>query len=134
VKENLARRSVELHRAEAIVDEETAKFTAWLQSREIIPTVVALRERFEAIRQAELARLEPKLSGLAPEARARVDEITHLIVQKLLLAPTEELKALREESAVAAYSEALTELFRLSAAASDEDAAARPRVSPLRRE
>jgi glutamyl-tRNA reductase len=134
VKENLARRSVELDRAEAIVEEETAKFTAWLHSREIIPTVVALRERFEAIRQAELARLEPKLSGLAPEARARVDEITHLIVQKLLLAPTEELKALREESAVAAYSEALTELFRLTNGEMQTGSAPRPRVSPLRRE
>ena len=134
VKENLARRSVELDRAEAIVEEETAKFTAWLHSREIIPTVVALRERFEAIRQAELARLEPKLSGLAPEARARVDEITHLIVQKLLLAPTEELKALREESAVAAYSEALTELFRLTNGEMQAGSAPRPRVSPLRRE
>ena len=43
VKENLTRRSGELERAEAIVDEEVARFTAWLQSREIIPTVVALR-------------------------------------------------------------------------------------------
>ena len=88
----------ELARAEAIVDEEVARFAAWLQSREIIPTVVALRQRFEAIRQAELPRLEPKLAGLPPEARARVDEITRLIVEKLLLTPTEQLKAVSDES------------------------------------
>ena len=41
----------------------------------------------------ELQRLEPKLAGLPPEARARVDEITRLIVEKLLLTPTEQLKA-----------------------------------------
>ena len=38
-------------------------------------------------------RLEPKLAALPPEARARVDEITRLIVEKLLLTPTEQLKA-----------------------------------------
>ena len=37
-----------------------------------MPTVVALRQHFEAIRRSELARLESKLSGLPPEApRAR---------------------------------------------------------------
>ena len=61
--------------------------STWMQSREIVPTVVALRQRFEAIRQSELARLEPKLAGLPPEARSRVDEVTRLIVEKLLLTP-----------------------------------------------
>ena len=37
VKENLTRRSSELERAEAIVDEEVAKFSAWLQSRDDHP-------------------------------------------------------------------------------------------------
>ena len=54
VKENLSRRSGELERAEAIVEEEAIKFTTWLNSRDIIPTVVALRDRFEAIRQSEI--------------------------------------------------------------------------------
>ena len=46
VRENLARRSGELARAEAIVNEEVVKFATWMQSREIIPSVVALRQRF----------------------------------------------------------------------------------------
>jgi glutamyl-tRNA reductase len=115
VQENLARRTAELQRADSIVEEEVAKFTAWMQSREIIPTVVALRQRFEAIRQSELARLEPKLSGLPPEARARLDEITHLIVEKLLLTPTEQLKAVNDEALVVAYADALNRLFSLAA-------------------
>jgi glutamyl-tRNA reductase len=74
---------------------------------------VALRERFEAIRRAELERLDFKLSALPPDARARVDEITHLIVEKLLLTPTEQLKSLNDADTVGAYSEALTRLFGL---------------------
>jgi glutamyl-tRNA reductase len=115
VRENLARRSAELSRADAIVDEEVSRFAAWMQSREIIPTVVALRQRFEAIRQSELARLAPKLNGLPPEARARLDEITHLIVEKLLLTPTEQLKSVNDEAMVVAYSDALNRLFSLAA-------------------
>jgi glutamyl-tRNA reductase len=73
VKENLARRSSELTSAESIVDQEVARFASWLQSREVVPTIVALRQRFEQVRQGELRRLEPKLTGLSPEARAKVD-------------------------------------------------------------
>jgi glutamyl-tRNA reductase len=113
VQDNLARRGAELARAEAIVDEEVARFTAWMQSREIVPTVVALRQRFEAIRRAELQRLEPKLAGLPPEARARIDEVTRLIVEKLLLTPTEQLKSAADEAMIVAYADALNRLFRL---------------------
>jgi glutamyl-tRNA reductase len=115
VQENLTRRGAELERAEAIVHDEVTRFGAWMQSREIIPTVVALRQRFEAIRKAELQRLEPKLAGLPPEARARVDEITHLIVEKLLLTPTEQLKAVSDERLIVAYADALHKLFALAA-------------------
>ena len=114
VQENLARRGAELARAEAIVDQEVAKYAAWMQSREIVPTVVALRERFEAIRRAELKRLEPKLSGLPPDARARIDEVTRLIVEKLLLTPTEQLKSVSDQAMIVAYADALNRLFSLA--------------------
>jgi glutamyl-tRNA reductase len=114
VKENMTRRTAELERADRIVKEEVDRFSAWMQSREIIPTVVALRQRFEAIRQSELQRLEGKLSGLPPEARDRVDEITHLIVEKLLLTPTEQLKAVNDETTIVTYSDALNRLFSLA--------------------
>jgi glutamyl-tRNA reductase len=127
VRENLARRASEVARAEAIIGEELEKFAAWFRSRGAIPTVVALRQRFEQIRRAELERLDFKLAALPPEARARVDEITHLIVEKLLLTPTEQLKALGDAETVGAYTEALTRLFGLA------DAEERRNVEPFSR-
>ncbi|HEX9366204.1 MAG TPA: hypothetical protein VF921_06235, partial [Vicinamibacterales bacterium] len=114
VRENLARRASELDHAERIVGEEVGRFTAWMQSREIIPTVVALRQRFETIRQSELQRLEPKLAALPPDARARIDEITHLIVEKLLLTPTEQLKSVHDETTAVSYADAVNKLFSLT--------------------
>ncbi len=118
VQENISKRSAEILRAEAIVAEEVLRFTAWQRSRAAIPTVVALRQRFDTIRRSELQRLDGKLSGLTPEARARVDEVTRLIVEKLLLEPTEQLKGLPDEETQVAYTEAINRLFRLR----DEDA------------
>ena len=118
VEENLSRRAAEVERAESIVNEEVTKFMTWQRSRSAVPTVVALRQRFESIRRSELQRLEGKLGALSPDARARVDEVTRLIVEKLLLEPTEQLKALPDEETQAAYTEAVNRLFKLQ----DEDA------------
>jgi glutamyl-tRNA reductase len=135
VRENLARRASEVVRAEAIVAEEIEKFSAWFRSRGAIPTVVALRHRFEVIRRTELERLDFKLSTLPPEARARVDEITHLIVEKLLLTPTEQLKSAGDAETVTAYTEALTRLFGLGEAEPSTNTGRAPgRVEPFSRD
>jgi glutamyl-tRNA reductase len=113
VQENLSKRAAEIERAEAIVQEELARFAAWQRSRGAIQTVVALRDRFEAVRRSELQRLESRMGGLPPETRVVFDQLTRLIVEKLLLDPTEQLKALPDEETQAAYTEAVNRLFRL---------------------
>jgi glutamyl-tRNA reductase len=118
VRENLERRASEIARAETIVADELNRFEAWFRARGAIPTVVALRQHFDLVRRAELERLDFKLTALPPEARdearARIDEITRLIIEKLLLAPTEQLKSLGDSDTIGVYSEALTRLFRIA--------------------
>ena len=131
VRENLARRASEVARAETIVSDEVDKFGQWLRSRNAIPTVVALRQHFETIRRAELDRLA---STLPPEMRGRVEDITRLMIEKLLLMPTEQLKSSTDRETAAAYGDMLTRLFGLEpkepgsdAGTSNEDAAAERR-------
>lgn len=116
VEENLARRQDAVSRAERVVNDEVGSWFGWFRSRAAIPTVVALRGRFERVRRAELERLAPKLAGLGPDARDRVDEITRLMVEKLLLTPTEQLKAIDDRETMDTYANALRQLFAL-----DED-------------
>ena len=52
---------------------------------------------------------------------ARVEDITRLIVEKLLLTPTEQLKAASDPETVGTYSEALTRLFALETRAQGTD-------------
>ncbi len=139
VQENLAKRASEIAAAERIVVEEVGRFAGWFRSRGAIPTIVALRQRFETIRQSELDRLEFKLSTLGPEERARVDEVTRLIIEKLLLTPTEQLKNLQDPDAVGHYTETLARLFNLHAGtapggeAADAGRDAARRVEPFPR-
>ena len=94
---------------------------AWARSRTAMPTVVALRQRFEAIRQAELVACSRRSPALPPDARARVDEITRLIVEKLLITPTEQLKALPDRELLTAYADALSHLFALGPDDGDDE-------------
>ncbi|HUP39394.1 MAG TPA: glutamyl-tRNA reductase [Vicinamibacterales bacterium] len=120
VQENISKRGTEASEAEKIIAQEVARFTTWLNSRGAVPTIVALRHRFESIRQSELRRLEPKMASLPPEARARVDEITRLFMEKLLINPTEQLKSASDADTVATYSDALTRLFGLAGEEPDD--------------
>ena len=120
VRENLARRQAQVDRAELMVREEVDGFMRWLRSRGAIPTVVALRRHFEQTREQELERLAPKLASLSPAARTRVEEVTRLLVEKLLSSPTQQLKAAPDEDAVAADADTLSRLFGLDEEAKEE--------------
>lgn len=133
VQENLSKRGDEIRRAESIITEEVARFAAWRRARGVVPTVVALRQHFDAIRRSELQRLDGKLAALPPDARARVDEVTRLIVEKLLLEPTEQLKALPDEEAQVLYTETLRRLFQLRDDPPPAAGSQAPAVAPAER-
>jgi len=103
-----------------MVREEVDGFMRWLRSRGAVPTVVALREHFERTRRQELERLAPRLASLPPAARTRVEEVTRLLVEKLLSSPTQQLKAAPDEEAVAADADTLSRLFGLDERAAEE--------------
>ena len=113
VDNNLSKRNSQIEKSEVIVEDTVILFTNWLRSRDAVPTVVALRQSFEDIRRAELERLKPKLASLSAADRARVEEISRLLIEKILLTPTEQLKAISDKATLAAYSDALEHLFEL---------------------
>lgn len=84
----------ELQWAEEIVTLETARFMAWFHTLEALPTVIALRNRAEAIRKRELNRALKSLEHpLTPREQESLEAMTRAIMQKLLHQPTVYLKA-----------------------------------------
>jgi len=89
---NKAGREKEAVRAEGIVAEEVIKFGQWLEGMEIAPTITAMRQKANAIRQAEVARTLATLKSLSEEERRSVEMLANAIVNKLLHEPTVFLK------------------------------------------
>lgn len=121
VQSNLAQRNLEAEKAEEIIDQEIGQFFKWLSSLESTPTIVALRSKFEEIRQAELARSVANWKDLPPEAEKRLDVLTSAIINKLLHTPTTVLKQAGQGGRTDLYVDALRQLFELQPAPRDED-------------
>ena len=92
VAANIQEREREAARAEVLIDEESAAFLRWMETLEVVPTIVSLRERAEAVRLQEVADLRSRLKGLSPEAEEAVNALTASLVNKLLHSPITELK------------------------------------------
>jgi glutamyl-tRNA reductase len=89
---NLRERRKEAAAAEAIVEKEAREFLEWQKSLEVVPLLKALRQRAEEIRRAELDKARRRLGALTPEQERALEAATEAIVQKLLHAPTVQLK------------------------------------------
>lgn len=112
VEANLRERESEIPRVQAIVEEEVRGFVEWLRCQEVVPTIVALRDRMERIRKAELARYSPRLD-LSDRDRKTLDALTQAIVNKVLHTPTIRLKSQANDGSCGTYVDAVKELFDL---------------------
>ncbi len=89
---NLRERRKEAAAAEALVEREVREFLAWQRSLDVVPLLVELRQRAEEIRLAEIDKARKRLGALSSEQEQALQGVTHAIVNKLLHAPTIELK------------------------------------------
>ena len=92
VEQNLNGRRQEAERAEQIVRSEVARFQRWRRREHAEPTVRALWERAEQLREAELTRASACWPSLSPADRDRVDALTRALVKRLLHEPTVALR------------------------------------------
>ncbi len=90
-------------RLDALVEESTAKFVAWLQGHDGRAAAAALVRHADREREAELAGLWRRLPDLDPEERDAIERMTRHLADRLLRAPLERLGRDtdgRDESAV----------------------------------
>lgn len=113
VDANIRERAREAQRAEGIVEREVAKFLARLRDVEVIPTIVSLRERLEAIRQAEMRKALTHLPDASPEVREALDALSSAIVNKILHTPITKLRESSRAGAGRSWTALVHELFGL---------------------
>jgi glutamyl-tRNA reductase len=112
---NLRERMKEAVRAEEIVDHEVAAFCSKMQSREVVPTIVQLRDTLEKLRRDEIERNRRHLKDLSPEQQAAVDQITKSLVNKILHSPIEQLKQLAHDPEGPDIAELIRKIFNIKA-------------------
>ena len=107
-------RKREATKAEHIIGEETLKFQRWLETLEVVPTIVALREKAETIRSHELQRTFTQLPDLSLKERHAIEVLTGSIVKKLLHDPILFLKKKANRDSKELFVDYTQQLFNLS--------------------
>ena len=110
-QDNRDERGREAEKAETIIEEEVDSFWRWLSALDAVPTIVALREKMEAIRKGELEKtLATSLREFTPREREAIEAMTAAIVNKILHAPLTHLKQ-HDRQREAFYVAAARQLF-----------------------
>ena len=113
VASNLQQRKEEASKAEAIVNEEIGQFFKWLSSLEVTPTIVALRNKFDEIRRAELDKTLAGWKEIPPDGQKRLEALTNAIMNKLLHPPTTLIKQSGQGGRTDLYVDAVRALYGL---------------------
>src|SRR4051812_7355297 len=113
VARNMGTREAEAVRARQIVNQEVERFSAWLASLDVVPTIAALRELGDGVVEQVLRENEPRWESLSDADRARVEVLARAVVNRLLHEPTLRLKGAVDGDRSYVYVQALRELFGL---------------------
>ncbi|MCD6548453.1 MAG: glutamyl-tRNA reductase [Thermodesulfobacterium sp.] len=92
VEKNLKEREKEATRAKTIIEAEVLKFQKWLKELGFYPTLRALNEKAEKLRQKELAKTFKKLKNLSEGEKEAIEILTKSLIQKLLYYPINFIK------------------------------------------
>ena len=113
VESNLSKRKGEAVKAERMIDEEVIKFSEWLKTLDVVPTIVALKEKCKKICQIELKKTLSSLGDLTPEQRKSVENLAISITKKVLNDPIVFLKSKENRSSRNLYLDSAQKLFNL---------------------
>jgi glutamyl-tRNA reductase len=113
VEANKKQREREAVWAEEIIQAEVQKTLKRLASKDVVPTIVALEDRLNHIRAAEVERFQGRLSSMTPEQQQAVEALTRGIMNKILHGPIAELKSGAGEPENAALVRLIHKIFGL---------------------
>lgn len=114
VQKNLGERKKEAKKAELIINEESTKFFKWLDTLFVVPTIVSLKEKSNAIKEKELSKALRRLGCLNEKEKRIVCSLANSIINQLLHEPFSQLKEYAHDSQKRVqYIEALNNLFNL---------------------
>jgi glutamyl-tRNA reductase len=114
IEANMAQRRQQIPHVQTIIGEEVARFLEWFQARDVVPTIVDLRQHMDLIRETELEWAMHKLEHLSEQERNVVLAFSRRLVNKILHQPTVRLKQQANDRQAYHYTDAVRELFGIA--------------------
>ncbi len=93
IEENIKDRNKESIKGERIVDETVISFQHWYESLDVVPTIVALRNKINSIARTEVDKTLQSLNGLSDNDSQAIHRMTNSLINKILHDPTLFLKS-----------------------------------------
>jgi glutamyl-tRNA reductase len=113
VAANMKERESEAEVAKQIIEEEIESFYRWVKSLDVVPTIIALRRRFDEVRKVELEKAMSMMNGLDKKDKKAIESMTGAIINKILHGPVTHLKKEANRVEGDFYIEAARKLFDL---------------------
>lgn len=113
VDENIESRQYEAVKGERIVDEAVIRFREWYDSMEVVPTIVALRNKIDRIAKNEIKKTRRSLEHLSDDDFQAINKMTNALINKILHDPTLLLKRNGFHGDKSIYIDATRKLFKL---------------------
>lgn len=113
IQSNLKEREHEAVRAEEIIQKEVDNFLKWMNSLDVVPTIVLLREKMEKIRERELEKAFGRIKNLSFSEKETLDSATRAIINKILHDPMTFLKRESIDNNAAEHIKLVKHLFKL---------------------
>jgi glutamyl-tRNA reductase len=114
IQANMKERQKEAKKAEVLVLAEVDQFHQWLGTLDVVPTIVALRSKFEQIRKDEVQKTLSRFDQLGKKERKAIEAMTSAIVNKALHHPVTLLKQCTDDASCDTYVDAVRTLFDLA--------------------
>lgn len=115
VEDNIKRRGEEAKTARKIIKEEVDELIERFQYLSFRPVMVLLTDKAERIRCREVKRAMNKLDELSPLQERAMENMSRMIVRKLLREPMSKLNSAAGTAQEEFYIEAMEKLFKLDA-------------------
>jgi glutamyl-tRNA reductase len=113
VDDNVKNRMREADKAEAIIADEVTNFSNWLNTLEVVPAIVSLRNKADSIIDNELEKSLSWMRDMNEEEKEKIKILASSIVNKMLHDPITRLKEESQNGGADPYVAAIKRLFKL---------------------
>ncbi|MEE8481396.1 MAG: glutamyl-tRNA reductase [Desulfobacterales bacterium] len=113
INENIEDRNRESIKGERIIDEAVIRFWQWYENLDMVPTIVALRKKLDAIAKTEINKTFQSLNHLSDDDRQAIHRMTNSLIGKILHDPTLMLKSNGCSRNKSVYLDITRKLFKL---------------------